>query len=73
MDVTHPDATKTGTIQLTLTTRGWREVGAASATAALNAGQRARILKHCYAFVQRASDKAIQSVDMARLSEIQTV
>jgi hypothetical protein len=71
--VTHPDSAKTGTIQLSLTARAVADLGIGTSVSPLNAGQRQRLLKHCYAFVQRASDKAIQIVDLANLSEIQTI
>ena len=73
MTVTHPDAAKTGTIRLTLTANAVSELGIGTAVSPLNAGQRQRLLKHCTAYVQRQSDKAIQVIDLARLSEIQTV
>lgn len=73
MTITHPDSAKTGTIQLALTARAVSDLGLGTSVSTLNAGQRQRLLKHCYVFVQRQSDKAIQIADLAQLSEIQTI
>ena len=70
---THEDSTKTGTVQLALTSLAVTTLGLADTTSPLNAGQRAHVFKHCRLFVQRASDRAVQAYDLLSLSEGHTV
>lgn len=73
LTITHADSTKTGTVTLALTAQAVADLGLASATSSLNAGQRIKLLTNVYVYCQRASDKAIQQVGLLGLSDAQPV
>lgn len=69
--VSQPDATKSGSIRLSLTAYALLELGSSAATA-LNADQQIRALRKVFVYVQRASDRAIQFAELYTASNALT-
>lgn len=68
LSVVHPDATKTGSIALLLTSKAVTDLGIALTTTKLSTEQQRRVLRNVWLFVKRESDGAIQQIDLFQLS-----
>ena len=68
--MTEPTPGTSGTVSISLTAKCVTDLALSGATDSLDDDQLQRILKHCALYVQRASDDAIQWVDL--LSETQS-
>jgi hypothetical protein len=68
LSVTHPDATKTGSIALELTAKCISDLGLDGASVKLTQEQQRRVLRNVWLFVKRESDDAIQQQDLMQLS-----
>jgi hypothetical protein len=73
LTMTHANTATTGTVTLALTSTAVADLGLASTTSSLNAGQRVKLLRNVFVYCQRQSDKAIQLAHLLTLSDAQPV